>query len=254
MAGRGGKVIIAIHTAATMEPDIKEDARKHVVGSGPFHINRGRKSGNYAEHVSRNSALFVFNKSHKTYGKTVLQIINAELDRRRVTQFVATGTTKVVFETANGDITKVVVCDADMMERLMREPKELIERRYCNTPRDLLLFSSDSIHGFPGETILKDIGTYCVMVWNEDKAQYTRLKNFPPTDATAAAAWYDKTKEALKTDGFMDLGEINVGYFESSPHFRWFDIQPAPLTAPHKGKSTHGGGGASATTFSHLCL
>lgn len=165
--------------------------------------------------------MFNFNESKQLYGEKLLELIAVELKKRNVTTFLASGTTKVVYNTTNPKLViKVVVCDKTNLNRFIREPNEMNKNKLCNTPIDIKVINNENI------------GTYSVIIWSEEKATCTDVEHFPSNLKQSATEWYNTSKTQLEDKGFTDLGKVNVGYFTTAPIFRWIDIQPKMPPAP----------------------
>lgn len=184
-------------------------------------------SRTFSNMIRKRSVIFNFSVSRTTYGEKLLSLIENELIKRSVTSFVDSGTTKIVYENKDGHIIKVVVLDENLLDRMIREPIEMMKNADCNTPRDILLIGGDRI--FESVQLQEEeIGTYRVLLWTEDKAHITDLQTFPGHVRQEAQSWFQNTKLPLIKKGFTDLGPVNVGYFQTVPYFRWIDIQPIP--------------------------
>ena len=138
--------------------------------------------------------MFNFNKSNGQYGVKLLSLLDEELERRSVTGFVNSGTTKVVFENKDREIVKVVVFDDTSVKRFMKEPIELKVNKECNTPREILLISSeDHKYSVLDRKCVTNIGSYCALVWTEDCAPHANLINFPADRMEEARQWFART-------------------------------------------------------------
>jgi hypothetical protein len=73
---------------------------------------------------------------------------------------------------------------------------------------------------------IDNIGDYCLITWYEDKAVKTGIDNFSPSEKIEAIKFVESTKNEIESDGFKDLGYINVGLFDNKPIYRWIDVQP----------------------------
>ena len=109
---------------------------------------------------------------------------------------------------------------------MIKEPIEMMNNEYCNTPINIVVFSTNNKIIDNVLNINQDVGTYCVIIWTEEKATKTGLENFPSEVMVEANKWYETTRQELEKKQFTDLGKVNVGYFRKEPHFRWIDIQP----------------------------
>ena len=74
---------------------------------------------------------------------------------------------------------------------------------------------------------MENIGSYCLITWFEQKAVATG-KMIPETKEILkyANVFRDKTRKKIKNDGFCDLSLNNMGFFKSSPIYRWIDVRP----------------------------
>jgi hypothetical protein len=177
--------------------------------------------------IKQRSVLFNFSPSYRLYGDLLLNIIKNELIARRVTTFLNSGTTKFVYNTEDEElVVKVIIIDENIFDRMIKEPIEMINNINCNTPVNIKVISTNNKIIENVENINYDIGTYCVIIWNEEKAICTELDNFPIEVMLKANKWFETTSRELEKKQFGDLGKVNVGYFKSEPQFRWIDIQP----------------------------
>ena len=179
------------------------------------------------EIIKQISPMYYFGGNYQQYGDLLLSIIEKELLSRNVTKFLASGTTKLVYDTANNQsVVKVVITNESLFDRFIKEPIEMMNNKNCNIPTNIVIFSKNNKNIDNMTNINYDIGTYCVIIWNEEKALVTDLEKFPKEVMDEAKVWYAITKQELEQKNFTDLGTVNVGYFKTEPHFRWIDVQP----------------------------
>jgi hypothetical protein len=185
------------------------------------------QKGGLVEIIKEHGILFRFNPSYREFGDLLLSIIEQELISRNVTTFLAKGTTKFVYDTKEGHtVVKVVIIDDSIFDRMIKEPIEMMNNENCNKPTNIVVISKIYKNIDNMININLNVGTYCVIIWTEEKAIVTGLENFPPEVMVEAIKWFEITSKELKTKQFTDLGKVNVGFFKTMPRFRWIDIQP----------------------------
>ena len=185
------------------------------------------QKGGLVEIIKQHGILFRFNPSYPEFGDLLLSIIEQELISRNVTTFLAKGTTKFVYDTKEEhSVVKVVIIDDSIFDRFIKEPIEMMNNKHCNKPTNIVVISKNNKIIDNVININHNVGTYCVIIWTEEKAIVTGLEKFPPEVMVEAIKWFEITSQELKTKQFTDLGRVNVGFFKTMPHFRWIDIQP----------------------------
>ena len=110
---------------------------------------------------------------------------------------------------------------------MFREPEHMLQSPLCNTPTNIQIWgepnSKQTDFKFHETT---QIAPFHIIVWEEEKAMIADKSSFPPNLKMDAQKFKDEATPILKTEGFTDLGDVNIGYFSSPPHFRFYDIQP----------------------------
>lgn len=151
------------------------------------------------EIIKKHGIMFGFNPSYKIYGEFLLELIESELISRNVTTFLAKGTTKFVYNTLDEQfVVKVVIIDESIFDRMIKEPIEMMNNEYCNTPINIVVFSTNNKIIDNVLNINQDVGTYCVIIWTEEKATVTNLGNFPSEVMVEANKWYETTSQELE--------------------------------------------------------
>ena len=103
---------------------------------------------------------------------------------------------------------------------------------YANKPRDIHVYLNTSEIKHDCDDYIhfdnvSDMGDSVIITWREEKALYAGLEQIPENLKEKGKKFIDETTQYLTTKGFTDLGKINMGYFITEPHYRWFDLQPS---------------------------
>ena len=168
--------------------------------------------------------------------ESLKDLIGNILDSNKITTYLSTGTTKVVFESVNrpNEVFKIVINNKNLVNRLIMEPLSMIEyKQYCVTPRDITIYINSKykkIDSCPINVIINDnIGDSIIITWWEPKAEYAGFKTFPEEHKNEQLQHFiEKSTKELESKGFNDLGTVNIGLFREGDSliFKWFDIQP----------------------------
>jgi len=156
------------------------------------------------------------------------------VENNNITSFFDAGVTKIVYNTKDKNRVFKMVIVKKNINKALKEPLYMLNNKnICNEPIDITVYissvSSKNIikNNNLNIIIMENIGNYSLITWFEEKAiaagrRIHENKEILPD----AEAFRNKTRHKIKKDGFCDLSLNNMGYFCSSPIYRWFDIRP----------------------------
>ena len=169
---------------------------------------------------------------NKTDRPTLDILLTSILEDNQIDTFLSSGTTKLVFLIKDNPnlIFKIIILNYSMIQRFICEPIFMLTSPYCNSPIninlyiniDKILFNCDNIN----INNTTSIGDYIIITWFEEKALISELSNMKDQMFIDGTQFKIDTTAELTSHHITDLGDVNIGFFESEPHFRWFDAQP----------------------------
>ena len=166
---------------------------------------------------------FAINKDDRPAVTETLQEIFLDSN---IKNYIARGNLKTVYQYGETEVFKIILTTKDRLSWMLREPVFMLTSRYTNKPRDITIYVNRWSTGCPVTIRDAKLGDAAIITWREEKALYTDLDNFPPKFAEAGAVFIQDTEPVLQAAGFTDLGNVNIGYFNTIPHIRWIDVQP----------------------------
>ena len=161
-------------------------------------------------------------------------IHNILLENNNITSYFNSGVTKIVYNTIDKNKLFKMVIVKDNINKALKEPLYMLNNKdICNEPINITVYISNVskkniIYNNNLNIInIKNIGNYCLITWFEKKAIATGKMILETNKLlTDANAFRNKTKHKIKKDGFSDLSLNNIGFFKSSPIYRWIDVRP----------------------------
>ena len=175
--------------------------------------------------------VLISNLSNSTVIDHMNNLILIILKENHVISKIGQGTTKIVYGTNQTDkVFKFVILRAGDIKRYLSEPMYMLEKIYVNRSENIKLYINQDIvdnNCDQVELINTRFKKIAILTWYEDKAKYTDLSKFNREYREEGLLFKNHTKHLLETQGFTDLGDVNIGYFDNEPHFRWIDIQPS---------------------------
>lgn len=160
--------------------------------------------------------------------------VKSTLDRifqtnSNIMDFISKGTTKSVYQYNANHVFKIVLCDITGLNRMIREPLHMMKLSYTNKPINVVIYTNKNIvhNTCPMiNTSHVDFNNSALITWYEEKAEYTDVTKFPEEIKPLGIKFSKDTTPLLTELGFVDLGNVNIGFFSTFPHLRWIDIQP----------------------------
>ncbi len=201
----------------------------------PNHEVNSLNSTYYADkailRIHDNNGGYLFNQSY--WNKEERDKFNSLLynilvhSEPKITEYLNQGTTKIVFNTSDKTkVFKLIIISVSLADRMILEPLYMLDNLdICNRVYDINIYGNiknDKINAYK----VNNLGDYCLITWYEDKAIKTGISNFDLDEKEEAIKFMESTTERLDTDGFQDLGDVNIGLFDKEPRYRWIDIQP----------------------------
>ena len=161
-------------------------------------------------------------------------IHNILVENSNITSYFNSGVTKIVYNTKDENKVFKIVIVKENINKALKEPLYmLINKDICNEPISITVYIStlskkNIIYNNNLNIInMENIGNYCLITWFEEKAIATGKMILETKEIlTDANAFRNKTRNKIKKDGFCDLSLNNMGFFKSSPIYRWIDVRP----------------------------
>ncbi len=180
----------------------------------------------------KNSISFIFLVKDDDREK-IEHTLNYIFSNKKIGKLIGFGTTKFVYEYTENFVFKIIILDLNNMSRFLSEPLVMLEEKYTNKPINIIVYVSKKLvkndcNFFTIHDI--DIGDNVIITWYEEKAKYAELRNFPDELKLIGKKFIKETTPYFKKKGFTDLGEVNIGWFDTFPNIRWYDIQPKETT------------------------
>ena len=189
--------------------------------------------GNYFPDIYR--PLKIRQKCGNVNSKNFYKLIhNILVENNNITSYFNSGVTKIVYNTKDKNKLFKMVIVKENINKALKEPLYMLNNKdICNEPINLTAYISTEskkniIYNNNLNIIdMENIGSYCLITWFEQKAVATG-KMIPETKEILkyANVFRDKTRKKIKNDGFCDLSLNNMGFFKSSPIYRWIDVRP----------------------------
>lgn len=151
-----------------------------------------------------------------------------------ITSYFNSGVTKLVYNTIDKNKLFKMVVVKENINKALKEPLYMLNNKYiCNEPINITVYISNVskkniIYNNNLNIIIMDkIDNFCLITWFEEKAIATGKMIQETKDIlTDANAFRNNTKNKIKKDGFCDLSLNNMGFFKSTPKYRWIDLRP----------------------------
>ncbi len=183
--------------------------------------------------IDNNSPGYLFNSSYdnkedRNNFDTLLYNV-LENSEPKITEYLNQGTTKIVFNTSDETkVFKLIIISVSIANRMILEPLYMLNNLdICNRVYNINIYGNVDIENDKIDVHrMNNLGDYCLITWYEDKAIKTGISNFNPIEKEEAIKFMESTTNRLDSDGFTDLGQINIGLFDKDPRYRWIDVQP----------------------------